>query len=725
MTSAQSDFYLHVNEEWLSKPENQIPGEYPRWGGFLKLHDEGLKDQIKLVQSLKEQEVKTEEEVKISSIWEASTLRFEHWESASASYDPIKKELQAMEAIMRPGEPIKDTDDLIDRIATYIHYCEINGITNVFDFDQSHDLENSNNVVLCLGTKGLSLPGREYYFDDSFAEKREQWKQHLKNVEGLLAPSVTLPKDFVTNIVEFEMELAKYKMKNEQQRSYDEYYTNTTMTKLYTEINSLRSLPGKEDNYVEAERDFKLTDEQVKTAEQFFTKLYDLFDFKSVLAANLEKHFTAKSIANPPAAEHITAYDGDAIRRVLAMILNKENFLNYVGFLQYKIVSSFKGFCTKEIDEEYFDFYSRKLHGQEEQKPNDKRTIQIVNAYAGEMLGKVYVAKFFPQKYKGEVNEMILEVVQVMKTSIRANNWLTEATKEKALEKLEKFALKIGFPDVWKDYSLLDIKPGDTLYDISKKNKKWSLDVEFYQKLNSVVDKTEWLITPQTVNAYFLPTQNEVVFPAAILQPPFYCKNKEDIDFNIQEETLAFPDYDFIHAVNFGGIGAVIAHEITHGYDDQGRLFSGDGNLEEWWTEKDKELFTAKTMLMNEQSEAYSFVDGENTYKMNAQLVLGEALADLGGMSLSIQALSARLAKEGASEDLIRANFRVFFKSFANIWKQNAKKDFTIKALTTDPHPPSSFRANLVNNIGEFYSAFDVKEGDPMYIAPEKRLRMW
>ena len=215
-----------------------------------------------------------------------------------------------------------------------------------------------------------------------------------------------------------------------------------------------------------------------------------------------------------------------------------------------------------------------------EQKPEDKRSIQTVNGYAGEMMGKVYVAQFFPEKYKKDIKEMIQEMIGVMENSIDHNDWLTPPTKKKALVKLSKFNVKIGYPDVWKDYSDFDVKPGDTLYDISKKATKWTLRVDFYDKLNSVLDRNEWHMTPQTVNAYFSPTQNEIVFPAAILQPPFYCKTGEDIDFDIDDEiNIANTNYDFTPAVNFGGICAVIAHEITHGYDDKGRKFDGNGNL--------------------------------------------------------------------------------------------------------------------------------------------------
>ena len=718
MFKAGNNFYLHVNSKWLNDPKNNIPDEYPKWGGFIKLHDGTLKDQIKLVQDLRNKPNKTDEELKISAIWEASVTRFESWRKNTATYGPILQELSFLDANLSPNN--------VNSLAEYFHYTQVNGINNVFDFDKECDLTNSNNVVLTLSVGRLSLPSREYYTDDNFKEKCNLYKKHLENVAKLInAQSVTkLDHDFVQNVIDFENELAKYMMKKEQSRNYNEYYTNTTLTNLYKNINELASLPEKQNNYIESERNFKLNDKQINIVTGFFEKIYSLFNFRTVLKNNCNKYFN--NVANPPNIEHITAFDGDAIRRIIAMILVPENFAKYRSFLQYNIISAFKGFCTKEIDDEFFDFYKRKLSGQNEQQTDDKRSIQIVNAYAGEMMGKVFVSQFFPEKDKTNISNMIQEMIHVMENSINNNDWLTPPTKEKALIKLSKFNVKIGYPDVWKDYSDFDVKMGDTLYDISKKAKKWSLRVDFYDKINSILDRNEWHMTPQTVNAYFSPTMNEIVFPAAILQPPFYCKNKEDIDFDIDDEiTMINMDYDFTEAVNFGGIGAVIAHEITHGYDDKGRKFDGNGNLNDWWTETDAKLFKDKTELMVEQATQYNFVDKDNNkeYKLNAQLTMGENLADLGGISLALQAMNNRLNK--MDKKIIIANQRVLFKSFANIWKQNSKKDYIINQMTTDPHSPPDFRANLVKNMNEFYEVFNVTEKDLMYISPPKRVRMW
>jgi putative endopeptidase len=729
--SCKENFYLHVNKKWLDDPANAIPSEYSRWGGFIKLCDEGLINQIQLVKDLRSKLSKNDDESKISAIWEASCDRFQNWKNDTANCDPISRELEILDAYFSVQTPINNDTERSTRLAEYFYYTQINGIGNVFDIDTGSDLENANNVVLDFSTTGLSLPNREYYTDSNFADKCTMFKEHIQNVMNIInsKSSVHLDDNFVQNVFEFEQQLAQYKMKSEQARRYDEYYTNTTLTDLHKKIDELASLPDKCDNYSDEENKFQLTSLQKESIKIFLEKVYELFDLRRVLEENRERSFIKNGIENPPHNEQIVAYDGDSIRRVFALILNESTFNKYRAFLQYKVICSFKGFCTKDLDDEFFDFYSRKLNGQLEQKPEDKRSIQLVNAYADEMMGKVFVEKYFPETYKTDIRCSILEILDVMKESIKKNDWLTEQTKIKALEKLSKFNIKVGYPDVWKDYSEFDVKDGDTLYDISKKAKKWALKVDFYDKLNTILDRNEWLMSPQTVNAYFMPTQNEIVFPAAILQPPFYCKSNAEIDFDITDEINEVgPNYDFTVASNFGGIGAVIAHEITHGYDDKGRKFDGDGNLNDWWTEEDACLFKTKVDIMAQQAEQYKFVDHEDSdkeYKLNSQLTMGENLADLGGISLALQALNRCLLKQNAAGNVVRANKRVLLKSFANIWKQNTKKDCLINQLTTDPHSPSEFRANIIKNMDEFYDVFNIEESDGMYIPPNKRVRMW
>ena len=241
------------------------------------------------------------------------------------------------------------------------------------------------------------------------------------------------------------------------------------------------------------------------------------------------------------------------------------------------------------------------------------------------------------------------------------------------------------------------------------------------------MDREEWRMTPQTVNAYFMPTQNEIVFPAAILQPPFFHHDAKSVDFDISDELAMVEDLDVVTPCNYGGIGAVIAHEITHGYDDKGRKFDGDGNLNDWWSEEDGQLFQKKTEIMVGSVEKYVYKDEETgkEHKMNPQLTMGENLADIGGLSLSMKALLKHLSEKNADKTRIRASLRVFFKSWANVWKQNIKKDRRVMLLNVDPHAPTDFRGNLVQHMDEFYDVFDITENDPMYLEPKDRMKMW
>ena len=725
----QTDFYSHVNKEWLSAPENEIPAEYSQWGGFTKLHDTGLKKQIQLVKDLQEKTDRNEEEEKIFAIWKASCDRFEMWEKNEGPFSPIANEMQALEDIMDLKTPFANDEDFAKRLGKYVHYTQISGIRNVIDFDKGSDLKNVNNVCLDFSVTGLSLPSREYYFDDNFSKKRDLFKVHLENVVKLIEKndadkSVQLSDTFVQDVLDFENELASYLMKRAQSREYDRYYTNSTLTDMYEKINDLNSLPDKESNYEEANRNYRVNDQTINKIKVFFETCYESFNLREIMQANRMKHFQYDS--NGPKVDHCTTFDGDGIRRVLTMILDQKNFAKYKSYMQYKIINKVFSFCSKDFDDEFFNFYQKELRGQAQQKTNEKRSINIVNAYAGEMMGKIFCAKYFTQESKDDVKKMILETLDIMKVSIQKNDWLTADTKAKANEKLSKFRLKIGYPDVWKDYSDFNAKVGDSLYVISKKATKWRLNMEFFRKLNSVLDREEWRMTPQTVNAYFMPTQNEIVFPAAILQPPFYHKDSSTVDFDVSDEQKLDDSINLAKPANFGGIGAVIAHEITHGYDDKGRKFDGDGNLNDWWTSEDADLFKGKTEIMAKSAEKYQFIDTEDDnklYKMNPKLCMGENLADLGGLSLSLQALLKSV--EGKSEDTVKASLRILFKSWANVWKLNIKKDSRINRLTTDPHAPCEFRANLVQHMNEFYKAFDVKEGDQMFLEEDFRVRMW
>jgi len=345
----------------------------------------------------------------------------------------------------------------------------------------------------------------------------------------------------------------------------------------------------------------------------------------------------------------------------------------------------------------------------------------------GELLGKIYVTRFFSEEDKETVRGMVQEVLAVMEKSLQHNDWLTEETKAKAQTKLAKFVVKLGYPDKWKSFANLDLTEGDSLFSLYQKVMAFDHETEFLEKLNSVKDKTKWEMHPQEVNAYFHPLNNEIVFPAAIMQPPFYQRSLDAVDFDLGPVSKDTPN--LLAAINFGGIGAVIAHEITHGYDDQGRKFDSDGNINDWWQEEDAALFKKKCDLMAEQAATWTFEDvseegaeakESKVHTMNGELTMGENLADLGGLSLACQALQRRYGSALTKDHLV-----TFFYSWANIWKSKETKACIIKQLATDPHAPCSFRGNLVKNVDAFHETFPCGPGDPMYLAPEKRVQMW
>jgi putative endopeptidase len=723
------NFYEAVNGRWLEDPANAIPAEYPRWGGFVQLHDQGLKNQIALVQELcglleTDPAELNESQLKIAATWDASFRRFKSWDEGTANYDPILSELKHLADSL--------SEFSIQGVAEYLHYTQINGVGNLFDFDKESDFKNTENVVLDLNTSGLSLPTRDYYLDDKFADKREAYVTHLNRVRDLITNAGgDLSESFAADILSFETEMAVFKMSPEQQRRFTEYYTDTTLCALQSDgINDLCYLPEKEEHYDESDRNYRISEEMIGDVKQFFDRLYLLFGFRDVMDKNRKLHYTGEDgeiRADAPGPEQLYVWDGDGLRRMLRLVLNPDNFVRYRSYLQYQVIAANKAYTTQEMDEEFFDFYSRQLSGTQEQQPRDKRTINVINAYCGELMGQVFVQKYFPPSHKTQMMELITGVRESMGVAIRENDWLEDPTKRMALEKLELFTPKIGYPDVWKDYSDLTIEAGDSMYDISKKVKVWALDHEFYRKLNAPRDPTEWGMTPQTVNAYYHPLHNEIVFPAAILQPPFFMTDAGLLDFDIEEEQNAtsLDDRLTLYAANCGGIAAVIAHEITHGYDDKGRQFDGHGTKVDWWTEEDSKMFKQKAQLMNTQAERCSFTIDEETYKMNPELTMGENLADLGGLSLALRTLNAELNKSVTDESVVRVYHRIFFKSFANIWRQNTTDQCRIKLISVDPHAPTDFRANLVANIDEFYDAFEVVEGDEMYLSPSERLNMW
>jgi putative endopeptidase len=385
-------------------------------------------------------------------------------------------------------------------------------------------------------------------------------------------------------------------------------------------------------------------------------------------------------------------------------MFSKPNFDTWKTVMRWSTLNNATGMLTTEIEKANFDFYATTLNGTKTQKPANERALATVNGSVGEALGKLYVDEMFPPEAKTKAEAMIANVIEAYKDRIKVLTWMSDSTKVKAIEKLNKFTVKVGYPDKWKDYSKMEVKEGNTYYDNMVAVQTWGFR-DNLDKIDEPVDRTEWGMSPQTVNAYFNPFNNEIVFPAAILQPPFY-------------------DYKADEAVNYGGMGAVIGHEISHAFDDSGSRFDANGNLVNWWTDTDLKNFTERGDKLAEQ---YSNVEVLDSVFINGKFTLGENIGDLGGVLGAYDGLQRFYKENGRPEDIdgFTAEQR-FFMSWATVWRTKSRDEALRNQVKTDPHSPGMTRATQpLVNVDAFYEAFDIKEGDKMYLAPEERVRIW
>jgi putative endopeptidase len=379
----------------------------------------------------------------------------------------------------------------------------------------------------------------------------------------------------------------------------------------------------------------------------------------------------------------------------------------WMAWFTFHTISGRAAFLTDELVEENFDFYGRTLSGAQAVRERWKRAVSVVEGALGEAVGRVYVDRHFPPSHKTHMERLVGHLIEAYRLSITELDWMSEETKTKALAKLAKFTPKIGYPVKWRDYSQLVIDPTDLVGNI-RRSHEVDLDREL-AKIGQPIDHDEWHMTPQTVNAYYNPSMNEIVFPAAILQPPFFDPQAED-------------------AANFGGIGAVIGHEIGHGFDDQGSKYDGDGRLVSWWTDTDRREFEKRTTALIEQYNALSPAQLSSDNTVNGALTIGENIGDLGGLSIALKAYALSLG--GSLDDApvidgLTGLQRVFY-SWAQVWRTKMHDELMIQRLATDPHSPAEFRCNqIAANIDEFYEAFDVAEGDALYLSADQRVRIW
>jgi putative endopeptidase len=558
---------------------------------------------------------------------------------------PIVEDLAAIDGITNLKEFI-----------TVMARLEMRGIGGIFGAAIYPDAMDSNTNILYLGQGGLSLPDESYYREDQFAEIRSAFLDHVTKMCALVGI-----KDGATlgaQILALETQIASH--------HWDQV----------------------------KDRDATLTYNKYSRAELESLAPHFLFDLWAEHAKVPAKAFETLIICEPSFFESVSAMLGD-------FASHRDS---WVAWLKLNLVSASAAFLTDDIVQQNFEFYAKTLSGTPQIRDRWKRAVSVTQGALGEAIGKVYVEKHFSEKAKTEMKVLVDYLLEAYRLSIIDLPWMSEATKAKALEKLTKFTPKIGYPDKWRDYSTLEISAGDligNLWRIAEFDHAYAI-----AKIGAPVDRDEWHMTPQTVNAYYNPLANEIVFPAAILQPPFF-----DLDADI--------------AANYGGIGAVIGHEIGHGFDDQGSKYDGEGNMVDWWSDEDRSKFEELTAVLVQQFDALSPASTPDIH-VNGAFTLGENIGDLGGLAIAYKAW--KLALNGAESPVIDGltGEQRFFLSYAHSWRNKNRPEEVRRRIATDPHSPDEFRCNqIVRNVPEFYQAFGLTASDELWLAEHERVRIW
>lgn len=541
---------------------------------------------------------------------------------------------------------IKSYDDL----SAYMSYADMNTDAPMGLYVYI-DLKDSNKHITYVGQSGLGLPEKDYYLnqDDKFKNIRSKYLLLIENM--YTHAGFDKSAEAAQTVMAIETKIAEAHWTNVQTRDAEKSYN----LKSYAE----------------------------------FKALMPQLNVDAWMAGTTLKDVTEIVVNQPDYLEKLNT------------IITETSIEDWKTYYTWKLLNRAAAFLPKKFDDENFNFYGTVLNGTTEQKLRWKRAISTVNGGIGELIGKVYVKSFFPPTAKKRMDNMIENLRTAYGDSIKDLDWMSEETKVKALDKLHKFDPKIGYPTQWKDYSNLHITR-DSLVDNMIAVQNWNVNRN-RSKLGQPIDRTEWGMNPQTVNAYYNPTKNEIVFPAGILQPPFFNLEADD-------------------AVNYGGIGAVIGHEMGHGFDDQGSLFDGDGNLNSWWTDEDREKFNAKTAMLIEQYNNFTVLDG--TAHVNGELTQGENIGDLSGVTIAYRAYKKAMPNnvdiDGLSSD------ERFFYGWAQVWRGKMRDEALLQQVATNPHSPAEFRGNgPLRNFPPFLALFDVKEGDEMYLPTDKQVKIW
>ena len=639
------DFFRFVNGTWLDNTE--IPNDKTRWGSFDEL---GQRTDANTLAILKEAAKNPK--------YKSNTDQGKAINLYKSIMDTIARNKQGI-APLKPYlvkiDAVKNSKDLQELL---IEMEPIGGI-GFFSLGVGADDKNSNKNSVSMGTDRLGLPDRDYYVSESndAKEKREKYVLHVAKMLQFIGENPEKAKESANRVLAFEIELSKPRLTRVEQRDGRLQYNPTAVANLQ--------------------------------------KMTPAINWQSYLTGIGYQKLDTVIVTQP------------RYMKALQTILAANQVADWKAYLKWSLLKKNAGKLSTAIERANFDFYGKTLTGAIKQRPLEERALQTVNASIGEALGKLYVEQLFPAEAKAKAEKMIKNVILAYQNRINNLTWMSAQTKIKAVEKLNKITIKIGYPDQWKDYSALSIKntaDGGSYFDNSQNLSRWNHQ-EDLEKLAKPVDKTVWGMSPQTVNAYYNPSYNEIVFPAAILQPPFY-------------------NYQADEAVNYGGIGAVIGHEISHGFDDSGAQYNADGNLIDWWTPEDLKQFTALGNLLADQYSALQPLPG---VYVDGKFTLGENIGDLGGINAAFDGLQLYL-KENGNPGLIDGftpEQRMFI-SWATIWRAKLRDEAIKNLVKTDPHSPAMYRAYVpIQNVDAFYEAFDIQKGDGMYIAPEKRVKIW
>ena len=634
-----ADFYQYACGGWMKK--HPLTNEYSRFGSFDMLA-ENNREQLKglIVEIASGQNAQGTIGQKIGDIY---NLAMDSVKLNADGVTPIQADLEKIASV-------KDKSEIVPLMAELAH----SGVFPYFSFYVGADIMDSKSNLFQLYQGGISLGEKEYYLDndDVTVNIRNKYKEHIVKMFQLAGFDEAAAKKKMEAVMDIETRIAKASFSAVEQRNPAANYHKMSLDELKKEI------PG--------------------------------IDWDAFLNGIGVKGVTELSVSQVEPIKEVEK------------IINSLPVENQIAYMQWSLIDRAAGYLSDDLVAQNFDFYGKTLSGKQANQPRWKRAVSTVNGVLGEAVGQMYVEKYFPAAAKERMVQLVKNLQTALGERIRNLEWMGDSTKIKAIEKLNSFYVKVGYPDKWRDYTGLNIEK-DSYWANVKRATEFELDY-MLSKAGKPVDRDEWGMTPQTVNAYYNPTTNEICFPAGILQYPFFDMNADD-------------------AFNYGAIGVVIGHEMTHGFDDQGRQFDKDGNLKDWWTAEDAKRFEERAQVMVNFFDSIQVLPGLNA---NGSLTLGENIADHGGLQVSFQAFkNATKDAPLPVEDGFTPEQR-FFLSYAGVWAGNIRDEQIHLQTKSDPHSLGRWRVNgALPQIGAWYDAFGIKEGDPMYLAPEKRVSIW